>query len=340
MKKSIAQKCSCHSVWCERCFVQYHAPAHMNELKEFNWKKTRQIILTVNPLLFKDGQEAYEKVSTHRMIAGLVRNLGRGKKERDSTGQWVWKYKPINIIRWKWFLEWYKNGYPHWHLFIEVEKSGRAGMIGQDVIHYYWPIAQIIKEKYVTNLSHWRALTGYFKKTGYFTKGKSHQVKLPEWALNIKNLKIRRSGSSIKKQTSRRKSPRINMYVIDQSTGEITDFNQVPKRKKPRERTYKARFKSCGLYTRIKVSGPDFTVIAVVDIPYKDIRKLPGHFEKTRGYCFNLTDEQVNRLFDKILICEHYSYSVRQEWLEDRLDAWEKQTIRQGGYYAWSNKYR
>jgi len=65
----------------------------------------------------------------------------------------------------------YKNGYPHWHLFILTEKAGKAGQIGFKNIVQYWESGWI-KESYIENERHWNAITGYFEKHGYFNKKK------------------------------------------------------------------------------------------------------------------------------------------------------------------------
>ena len=75
-----AQKVKCHSVWCPRCFKQLHAPKHFDKLREFDPKRTRQIVLTVDPKKFETGALAWQYINDHKLIPGFIRNLQRGKK--------------------------------------------------------------------------------------------------------------------------------------------------------------------------------------------------------------------------------------------------------------------
>ena len=101
----------------------------MRRLKTFDWRRTRQIVVTVDPSRFSSAQEAYEHVSNNRLIAGLIRNIERGKKLKNKDGSWAyiksgyvmedgkrkWQpgTEPLKISGWCWFLEWHKNGFPH-----------------------------------------------------------------------------------------------------------------------------------------------------------------------------------------------------------------------------------
>jgi len=301
--EGIAQKCSCKSTWCKVCWPRYHGPAHMDELKDFDWRRTRHITGTVNPKLYKNGKEAHRDITKRRLIPNFIRNLQRGSKfYNKKTGQWKWKYKPIKITKYKWFLEWHDNGYPHYHILIEVEGAGKAGMIGQTVIHYYWlgvnkEADSRIHEGYFRSKRGFKEFTGYFKKHGYLEKNKAKQGRLPPWALNEKR-KIRRSGSNIKKEKST--FEKVDQYfkdkdkcdIIDIRTGEIIrPGRRGPKKKK---RTYQAILDNCGQRTRVRIFSEKTYIEGIVKIPYKKFReKLPGTFEEHRGYCFNLNFGQL-----------------------------------------------
>jgi hypothetical protein len=43
-----------------------------------NWQKTRQIILTIDPKLFRDGQESYELVKQKKAISQFILEVKRG----------------------------------------------------------------------------------------------------------------------------------------------------------------------------------------------------------------------------------------------------------------------
>ena len=90
-------------------------------------------------------------------------------------------------------LEWHRNGFPHWHLTIDVTVQGKRGMIGGDNLRQYWPIGGV-RETPIKSKAHWYHLTGYFKKHGYFEKKKAHQGMLPKWAKEGTK-RIRRSDS-------------------------------------------------------------------------------------------------------------------------------------------------
>lgn len=74
---------------------------------------------------FKDNPEqAHKCISKKKRIAALIRNLERTQG--------------INVLDWCWLLEWHKNGFPHWHLFLLVDKQGRSGQIGFRKVLPYW----------------------------------------------------------------------------------------------------------------------------------------------------------------------------------------------------------
>jgi len=329
---AIAHKCGCGSVWCPLCFIQRQAKLHFAELHKFDWKKTRQIVLTIDRKLFKDGREAWEQVNAHKKIAGLIRNFKRAYG--------------IKITKWKWFLEWHHGGFPHWHLFIEVENEGKAGMIGGPRIRHYWGLGRAT-ESFIHDQKHWNFLTGYFQKHGYFkSKDKSHQIKLPEWAVNNEKLRIRRSGSNVRarhKQSQRvRDLIRANkLYdqteIIDFKTGEITKEKKKKRSRKPR--TYKAMFESCGQTTRIKIMTDQTTMIFITDIPYKKIRgKIPGEYKKGVGYSFNVSEKLFNYLFDKHISIPFFKNARDVTFLNDRIDKWHEVRVERG-YFEYSKVY-
>ena len=340
--ESIIQKCKCGSVWCPRCFVQKHAGGHVSELNGFDWRRTREIVLTIDPSEFSSGREAHEHISSHKGIPGLIRNLKRGLKERNKSGVWVWKYKPIKITKWKWFLEWHESGYPHWHLFIEVARAGPSGRIGGNMIRHYWPWAVWVFEHYFKTQQHWRNQTGYFQKNGYFHKNKKHQTRLPPWAINIKGLKIRRSGSGKKKKSDQDlvtylENKMKQCDVIDIKTGEI-----VKPAHQPREyvkRDYKTILESCGKYTRITINSGNSLCIAIIDRPYKEvIAKIPGHYGAKKGICFSLQEDHIEWLFSRVLRVERLDTSHGMQAIKHKIESLHDSRVGLG-YWKYQKYY-
>ncbi len=108
----IAMKCSCGSSWCPVCSLRRWAPESAKRLRKFDWERTRQVILTIDPNKeFETGQSAYEYMKEKKAIPQLIHNLKRTKG--------------IGIVKWMWFLEWHRNGNPHWHLFIALTPNLR-----------------------------------------------------------------------------------------------------------------------------------------------------------------------------------------------------------------------
>ena len=312
--------------------MQRQAKHHFTELHKFDWKRTRHIVLTTDRTKFSEGRGAWDYVNTHRKIAGLIRNFKRAYG--------------IKITKWKWFLEWHEDGFPHWHLFIEVEKKGRAGMIGGERIRHYWGLGWAY-ESFIDGQKHWDFITGYFQRHGYFKgKDKSHQIKLPEWAVNEVKLKIRRSGSNVKARQAKSEFIRAMNYfqkrgdeteIVDIKTGEVIKERKHKRGRK--ERSYKAMFKACGQTTRIKLMTDKTTMIFKTNIPYKEIRaKIPGEYKNGVGYSFNVSERLFNYLFDRVLSVDYYSSVHDMGFLFQRIKAWENTRVG-WGYFEYSKVY-
>jgi hypothetical protein len=314
----------------------------MERLREFDWKKTRQVVLTINPKKFHSGEEAHHYATEHRCIAGLIRNLKRGKKEQDpDTLKWVWKYKPIKIKNWMWFLEWHADGRPHWHVFVEVEKAGKSGMIGGDRLRDYWPHGALY-EAYAKSELHWQRLTGYFGQHGYFevkgkhekNVGKGHQSTLPAWAAEKEpRMTVRRSGAMARKRVARAEIIVLSEYferkgreyqrqfeaindgdIVDTRTGEI--IGRVPVK-----RSYKALISDCGNRTRVKLISAKGLLDMTLDIPYRKIRGLDGEYRPGKGYAFAVSAERLTEWLDKIYRVN--LYRGVEEFCDRRILEWQ-----------------
>ncbi len=268
------KKCGCNSVWCPSCFKKKRAGELAEKMRSMEWERVRLITLTIDRFLYDGPQEAYEEIKKKKMLAQFIHNLSR------TAG--------INVTNWMWFLEWSSDGFPHYHFVIEVAEKGRAGMIGQENIHHYWPLGRI-HEEFVTNERHWVNLAGYFGKHGYFgdkKQGKAKQGLLPEWALKYQK-SIRRSGSMRQKTESN----------TDQKGGEFMGQAVVKQNTKkrvvicPPRKPYEMILNKCGSRVIVDFYFDNCGFGNVkIDINYNDLLKeYPGGiFQPGIGYCVDI----------------------------------------------------
>ncbi|MBA7628218.1 hypothetical protein ES703_35694 [subsurface metagenome] len=308
-----ARKSRCHSVWCACCSKQGWAKVAARDLREFDWKKTREIVVTIDPGRFKNGKEAYAYVMEHKLIPGLIRNIKRGKHVKIGK-DWIWKYKPVEICKYITFLEWHKNGFPHWHIIIETAEYGRFSQIGGDMIRHYWPVASWVHESFFKSQKHWDYQVGYFEKHGYFDKDKEHQTSLPAWALEIPGLRIRRSTHSRREQgnANEDQGPGQDLEkapAIDPLTGEILDPGSI---------TYRYRLDSCGRASFLNLYLRGKEVTGLFKIPYQEVRKnYPGQYRAGIGYVFRVSAQEGDKLLSKMIRGEERRY-LKTKWLKDR----------------------
>ena len=253
-------RCCCGSVWCKSCYTHKGGSKRFSDrLQTMNPERVREVVLTVDPKKFKDGQEAYEVIRDKKALSQFIRDLGR--------------YGGVEILRYQWILEWHKNGFPHWHFFLEVPHAGSAGQIGNETLLRFWPHG-LIYESYIRSEKHWLKLTSYFGKHGYFNKKeKQHQLELPEWAKDV-DYKIRKTGGTQTKTD--------NNKCLEETTEELGDDPEKPERM---ARTYREVLSGCGQKTLIRVKvGETFTQTRVLKMPYGEFRKLPGEYVAGNGY--------------------------------------------------------
>ena len=160
----IVKKKFCGSVWCGVCFKRKGLKKVIKRFGAFDWERTRQITLTVDRKFYKDGEEAFEDIKDKGAVRSLIKNLKRTFK--------------LKFFDWIWLLEWHEDGFPHWHIFIELEKVGFKGMIGGEILRKYWKLGRVT-ESYIRSKNHWKELMGYFDKTGHFGDEKKKQGELP-----------------------------------------------------------------------------------------------------------------------------------------------------------------
>lgn len=215
-------ECRCGSVWCIRC-CRYRLRKTAEILFSMDWRRVREVMLSVDRNQFKDGQEAFEFLTDSKRVRDLIKNLKRTAK-----------CKILKVLK---FLEWHRDGFPHWHLIIEVEDYGKAGMIGEESLHRYWPWGRIT-EGYIKDEYHWKNMVGYFRDHGYWGKNKGHQVVLPLWARDY-DKRIRRWSGLGGKNTS---------------SVERLAVKNTKKRHVRAMRPYHLILDECGVNTRVEIS--------------------------------------------------------------------------------------
>ncbi len=251
------RKHRCARSWCTDCFKGYIAPLIATRLRGFNWRSVRHIVLTIDPDKYNGPEEAFNEVAKKRAIAELCRNIERthGREIND----------------WIRLLEWHSNGFPHWHLIVEMSVQGRAAQIGQDIIHHYWPYGKIVREKYVESEHHWDNICGYLQKKGYLTggEGKTHQLVLPDWLAD--------STKKIPRYSSMRK-PSGDRSAKRNKEGKVEGIGKPFKLSNETRKTHKIALAECGSKTKVVFSAPGFSLPGnrlpgiTLEIPYAVIK--------------------------------------------------------------------
>jgi hypothetical protein len=222
----VLTKCRCNCSWCQECFKARGAKTISKRMQEMDGRYVRHLMLSVDRDQYPSGEAAYEAITKGGYIRGMLRNLKR------ILGR--------NIKRWIWILEWHQDGYPHWHVIVEMQERGKAGMIGYEAIHQYWGQG-IVRESYIRNKRHWKQIAGYFGKSGYFESSKAeYQTGLPEWAQDWVTT-IRRFGCSVGKWKDSGKGG-----------GSGPEVSEDEKLKSDR-RSYSMILAGCGKKTRIRL---------------------------------------------------------------------------------------
>lgn len=224
------------------------------------------MMVTINPALFNgDPELAWREVVFKWGLGNLLKNLERTEG--------------VEIVDWIAFVEWHDNGFPHWHIMVEVSNEGKAGMIGVNVIRRYWPHGWYIREEPITNEAHWNRLTGYFVKHGYFQGGKGHQGTLPGWAKR-KNVRIKRWESM--------KGSKRSSRITQDKTSPITSYSFIHSRS-----TYEVILRRCGSKCRLTVDSGGSTTSFDVNLPYLTVRSMASwEYVEGKGLTQSLTLDQ------------------------------------------------
>lgn len=257
-------------------------------------------MLSVDRSLFRDGEDALRSASQGRRIGEFLRDLQR--------------YEGVVISDWFVQLEWHDDGFPHWHLFIEVAEAGKAGMIGGDVIREHWRWARWVKEIPIWSEDHWKNLLGYFGKHGYFNTGKGHQSRLPSWAMSGK-VRFKRWQAMHPSEVDERKKLLSTMrqeessYVGAWSTtnplsryGLAGDCVPVMAGDHPDRKTYAELLASCGASCEVTVWGGERMDKFACKHPYSVVASaFPFQYVKGMGLVMDFTmREEFHRVLADI----------------------------------------
>lgn len=259
----IARKHKCNKVFCPQC-SRYHHNEYLNRIKILNYKYLRHVILTIDPKKYSASLDSYRFLT--KQVSYFIKDLKR--------------YEKLNIIRYIKVLEFHKNGLPHFHLLIELD---RIGMINKEVIEKHWQYG-LVWEDYFKDLNHWNKFTGYFQKQGYIEhkgESKQHQLSLPEWGLKTNEV-IRKFIYSF----NYFKTPKIK-------DTEKKEKKENPSNKTRCQNTNEYRLEQCGNKTKIEccVQGQDWQETALLNIPFrKFLQVFNGELEyrETIGYILKI----------------------------------------------------
>ena len=272
--KLTLQKHSCRSSWCPICWQTHLIKPALARLRTFAWEHVRNLMVTINPVLFNgDAELAWREVTYKRGIGNLLKNLERTEG--------------VEIVDWIAFVEWHTNGFPHWHIMVEVSSAGKAGMIGVEVIRHYWPHGWYIREEPIQNQAHWERLTGYFSKHGYFHGGKDHQGTLPRWAKD-KSIRIKRWESM--------KGEKLTSRITHDKTSRVNPYSPIHHRS-----TYDVILKRCGATCRLIVESSGSTTSFDVNVPYLTVRSMASwEYIEGKGLTQHLTLDQYREFITSL----------------------------------------
>jgi Putative transmembrane protein precursor. len=307
---AVVVRCSCHSIWCPKCFRKYFAGKESARMQRMDWRRTRKVTLTLNPANWVDGEDAYMWFKLHKPIGHFIENLGRAG---------------VKVTDWTCNMEWHDNGYPHWHLLIEVDKPGRKGMIGQELLHELWAWGEKshrIHEGYFETEQQFKEFTGYFAKSGYLHKDKQHQMILPDWAsgqgwagMKINRFSSKRSVKSAPElstdaepEKAMEAEARADAEPVDAMESEAPADAEAETWGRPyrNKRTYAVKHGRCGNQVELWEveycqDGPsprlERTYLGRYSVPYDlVVNGLAGNFYEGIGFSLECTVDFANEL--------------------------------------------
>jgi len=320
--------CLCRSIWCAKCHKLFYVPKYKERINQFDYTRTRHVILTTDRTLFSDNIEALGTITEKKELSAFIRKLEKGKKVKEGSN-WVWEYQPIEISKVLAVLEFYEDGFPHWHLLIEVKDQNKDGMIGGKTLHWAWKYG-IVRETYFRNQNHWNNIAGYFADKGYFEKGKEFQTALPE---NIKehfNRRIRRiTYYNHEKDLKNRTIHNEEQLDIteEEALEECSKYFADKKQEQEKEKTftgYKTVLAKCGSKTFIRTSAHGTIFEMILPVPFQQIKELINpEYQPEQGYICKMPLNAIlflKKISDHCSTRQDYSYDgfiKDEDWQED-----------------------
>lgn len=290
--------CLCRSIWCSKCHKLFYVPKYKERINQFDHARTRHVILTSDRDKFTDNIDALRTITEKKALSAFLRKLEKGKKVKKGNA-WVWLYPSIKISKVFAVLEFYEDGFPHWHLLIEVEAIGKAGMIGGETLHWAWKYG-IVRETYFRNQNHWNNIAGYFADKGYFEKGKEFQTVLPENIKENYKRRIRRITFYNHRMDSQKGvvHEEEHLDITEQEAyEECSKYFKDKKKDKENEKTfigYKAVLAKCGAKTFFKVSAYGIIFEMILPVPFQEMKELiKPEYQPGQGYLCNLSFEAI-----------------------------------------------
>lgn len=326
--------CLCKSTWCKKCHKIYYIPKYKNYIQKFDYQKTRHVILTTDREKFTNGLEALRTITDEKSLSAFIRKLWKGKK-RKVGNKWECLHLPIKIKQALAVLEFYRDGFPHWHLLIEVEDEGKAGMIGNSNLLRSWKHG-IVKETYFHNLNHWRNIAGYFADKGYFEKGKEYQTELPEEIKEHYGRRIRRITYYPGQKEGVYEEERPDISEAE-AFKEVSKFFKGKKKeqqtndKEKRNVNYNVILAKCGAKTYVETVIYGKLLQMILPVPFKTMKEILNPvYTAEHGYVCRMNRAVIN-LIEKY--SEHVieSLCTQKQLFEEEEKESTGQTETEGG---------
>ncbi|MFC1819823.1 hypothetical protein ACFLZG_01895 [Thermodesulfobacteriota bacterium] len=316
---TIIRKGACNCSWCLICGAKRLRKVLMEIFKEWDYRYVRSYVLSADRELFDSPYDAYMRIQRERGLGEYVRRL---RKRLVVHG--------IKILDYIWILEWYKDGFPHWHCYVLINKKGKAGRLTKKVsLTETWGYARYVHEEYIKDYNHWKRTMGYVAKQGYFADGKKEQVILPAWARDLykdgsERIRIKRS-ERMRKPAKKRSNKRSKGATLAQIASLITTFDcdgyyeltgeyySINSEREPRK--WGEALDNCGAYSCVNILHSDFYGGYKVKIPYNDL-KVYGEYKDGVGYTGYLTKDQVLEILKMTIEEFDFRYMEESEYQE------------------------
>lgn len=264
----VGRKCKCHHPYCPSCGI-VSVKRGLRGLIAMRWDHIRCVTLTVDPERFLDQAEAHSEME--KEISGFIERLRR---------------RGMRIRKYRWFKEWYRNGFPHWHLYIELEQAHT--MIGGDLIRECWPHAKWAHETYFRTEAHFKHVVGYAAKSGYMHKDKEHQIRLPQWA-GDSLVRIRRTGGTLIRGDRTEMEEAEDQVEIDLSINQYLESLKGGRHRA--SLTNYEVMKLCGNATMVYALDPVKQTMVYAGRSreeYHLFKRRRGEFMKNLGFCVTM----------------------------------------------------